>query len=55
VTSVNPLGRGGVDVGAEESLAEDREDTALGLLSSVGADVDEVVGGVRSSGSCTIG
>jgi hypothetical protein len=36
-------GGGGVDVGAEKGLSEDGEDAALGLLSLVGADVDEVV------------
>jgi len=32
----------GVDIGAEQVLAEDGEDTALGLLADGGADVDEV-------------
>jgi hypothetical protein len=36
-------GGGGVDVGAEESLSEDGDQAALGLLTSGGAGVDELV------------
>jgi hypothetical protein len=35
----------GVHVGADESLAQDGDKAALGLLALSGADVDEVVGG----------
>jgi hypothetical protein len=41
----------GVDVGADESLTEDWEEAALGLLTYIGASVDESVdagGGDRS-------
>jgi hypothetical protein len=41
----------GVDVGAEQSLAEDGQDAALGLLATGGADVDEVVGAGGGGGS----
>lgn len=41
----------GVDVRAEESLAEDGQDAALGLLAGGGADVDELVGAGRGGGS----
>lgn len=42
---------GGVDVGAEEGLAEDGQDAALGLLAGSGADVDELVGAGGGGGS----
>ena len=41
-------GGGGVDVGAEESLSEDGDEAALGLLTSSGAGVDELVDVGRS-------
>ena len=43
-----------VDVGAEESLAEDRDKAALGLLASLSASVDELVdaGGGGGSWQC---
>ena len=41
----------GVDVGAEEGLAENGDEAALGLLASGGASVDEGVdGGGSDSG-----
>jgi hypothetical protein len=43
---------GGVDIGAEESLAQDGDQAALGLLADLGASVDEAVDGGGSDGSC---
>ena len=45
LTSGHLSGRGRVDISAEQSLAEDRKDAALGLLAGGGADIDEVVDG----------
>jgi hypothetical protein len=46
-------GRGlGVDVGAEESLAEKGKDAALGLLACGRADIDEVVDAGGSAWGC---
>jgi len=41
----------GVDIRAEQSLAEDGQDAALGLLALDGADVDEAVDVERGCGS----
>jgi hypothetical protein len=40
----------GVDVGAEEGLAENGDEAALGLLASGGASVDEGVDGGGGDG-----
>ena len=39
------LSSSGVDVGANEGLAEDGEEAALGLLTRISASVDEGVDG----------
>lgn len=41
-------GGGGVDIGADESLSEDRDEAALGLLATLGTGVDELVDVERS-------
>lgn len=41
----------GVDVGADESLAEDGDEAALGLLATGGASIDESVDAGRCDGS----
>lgn len=41
----------GVDVGAEKGLAENGDQAALGLLSTLSALVDEAVGGGGGDGS----
>lgn len=42
---------GWVDIGADQSLAENGEQAALGLLATLGALVDEAVDGGGSDGS----
>jgi hypothetical protein len=44
-------GTGGVDVAAEQTLAEKGDETALGLLADVGTAVDESVDGSGCDGS----
>jgi hypothetical protein len=44
------LSGGGVDVGAEQGLAENGDQAALGLLALGGAAIDEGVDGGRGDG-----
>lgn len=48
-------GSSGVDAAAEESLSEDRNLAALGLLAGLGAGVDELVGGGGGNSGCEKG
>lgn len=43
-------GSGGVDIGADQSLSEDGDQAALGLLALSSTSIDELVGGGR--GEC---
>lgn len=43
LSSSRGSGSNGVDIGADESLAEDGKEAALGLLARGGADIDELV------------
>lgn len=42
------LSGSGVDIGADESLSEDGDQAALGLLALSSASVDELIDGKRS-------